>query len=145
MHTDLRVGHNYYPIIICVTIAMHLSWAAGLMIEPSVIQATALHTLLRATGSPQIAAFIYGGVAVLATVGLLSPWRPIRVWLILPQQIVLYLFSVSGVTYAIFLGEFADGTVRTHWFLVVDQIPVVLIAFGHSAALFLIAGKHGDV
>ena len=140
---DLRIGQSSTPIIICVTIVMHLTWCVGLMIEPSVIQATALHTLLRATGSPQIAAGVYGGVAVLAIGGLLSPCRSVRVCLILPQQIVLYLFSVSGVTYAMSLGQFADGTFRTHWFLIVDQIPIVLIAFGHSAAMFLIADKHG--
>ena len=133
---------TYYPIVICIAIALHISWAAGLTIEPSVIHATALHTLLRVTGSPQIAAFVYGTVAALAIAGLLSPCRSVRVWLILPQQIVLYAFSVSGVAYAMFLGQFADGTSRTHWFLIVDQIPIILIAFGHSAALALIAGKH---
>ncbi len=41
------------------------------------------------------------------------------------------------------LGQFADGIQRSHWFLIVDQIPIILIALGHTTALLVIAGNRG--
>ena len=133
---------GYYPVVICVTIALHLIWALGLAMEPAAINATALHTLLVIAKSPHMAAAIYAGVAMLAIVGMAAPSRYARVILILPQQAVLW-FSVVGAAYAMFLGQFADGVQRAHWFLIVDQVPVILIAVGHTAALLLIAGDKG--
>lgn len=129
-----------YPISITIACVMHLIWAVGLGIEPGSINATGLHAVLVLARSPEMAAFIFASVATLAMFGVAFHHPGLRVALILPQQGVLW-FSVIGATNAMYLGQFADGVQRAHWFLIVDQIPVVLIAIGHTAALLFIAER----
>lgn len=133
-----------YPITIVITIMMHAVWSIGLMFDQEAINATGLHTVLLLARHPAVAAFLFGAVAISAAGGLVIKQRYLRVFLILPQQLILW-FSIVGAGYAMFLGQFADGIQRAHWFLIVDQIPVVLIALGHTAALLLIAENgHGS-
>lgn len=136
MDHPIMVGR--YPITICMACVMHLIWMTGLLAEPGSINATGLYTVLIIARDTTVAAFIFAGVAALAIVGLAIGKRGAGVFLILPQQIVLW-FSVIGALHAMYLGQFADGIQRPHWFLIVDQIPVVLIAIGHTAALLFIA------
>jgi hypothetical protein len=132
-----------YPITVCITIALHVIWAVSLVIDPTAINATGLRTMLLVARDTDMAAAIFAAVAVAATVGLISKGRFLRVLLILPQQAVLW-FSVMGAINAMWLGQFADGVQRSHWFLIVDQMPVVLIALGHTLALLLIADRVND-
>lgn len=127
-----------YPISICVACAMHFIWAIGLAVEPTAINATGLFTVLIIARDSYIAAALYGLVAVMAMIGVMSKRPEWRVLLILPQQIILW-FSVVGAVHAMYLGQFADGVLRERWFLIVDQVPVVLITLGHTAALLFIA------
>jgi hypothetical protein len=142
MQRTVLVGR--YPITICIACIMHLIWTVGLLIDADAIQATGLYTVLIVAQDAFGAALIFGGVAILACIGLHIGWnRTLGVFLILPQQVVLW-FSVVGALHAMYLGQFADGVQRAHWFLIVDQIPVVLIAVGHTAALLFIAeNRHG--
>lgn len=128
------------PISVCTAIALHLIWAVGLMFEPSAIHATGLHTMLVIAHSPMMAGIVFASVALLALVGIVSKVRWLCVWLLLPQQAALWV-SVVGAANAIFMGQFADGVQRSSWFLLVDQVPVVLIALGHTTALLLIAER----
>jgi hypothetical protein len=133
-----------YPISICMACIMHMVWAVGLMLEPGAINATGLYTVLIVARDTITASAVFGSVAILAMVGLRTGWdRALGVLLILPQQIILW-FSVVGAAHAMYLGQFADGVQRAHWFLIVDQLPVILIAVGHTAALLFIAeNRHG--
>ncbi len=136
--------HRYNPTVVGITVALHLVWATGLFFEPDIIHATALHTMLILTGDPFLAALVFGAVAILAMLGILTEPLNDRILLILPQHLVLWISAV-GVFYAMYIGQFADGVQRSHWFLVVDQIPVVLLACGHTVALILMArGGHHD-
>lgn len=130
-----------YPISICIACAMHLIWAAGLLMEPQAINATGVYTILVIAQSPTIAAAIFFSVAVMASVGLLFENPLIRTLLIIWQQLILW-FSMIGAVHAMYLGTYADGVERVSWFLIVDQIPVVLIAYGHMLALLFIAAEH---
>ena len=141
-----------YPISIIMAITLHFFWAAGLSSDPSSIGATGPHALVVIATNPHIAAAILFTVATLATLGTLlsaeitrdlcrvirvsETW--VRIFLLLPQQVILW-FSLVGAIDAMWLGQFADGVERPHWFLIVDQIPVVLVALGHTAALLLIS------
>lgn len=126
------------PISVCIAIALHLVWTVGLYMEPSAINATGLHTMLTIAHSPRTAAIIFGMVAFLACMGLFVRRRWLSVCLLLPQQAALWV-SVVGAVSAMMLGEFADGIQRAHWFLIVDQVPIVLIALGHTMALLTLA------
>ena len=134
----MRVRSHYYPVVVGMAIVLHLVWSAGLIFQPASIHATAIHAMLAITGSPIATAGVFAAVATLAAVGLLEATPTVRVVLIMPQHVALWV-SVAGVVYAMWLGAFADGTVRDHWFLIVDQMPVVLIAIGHHVALLFVA------
>lgn len=135
-------GERYPAIAVLTACAMHLIWSIGLVLEPHAINATGLHTVLVVAQEPIYAAFLFGLVAMLAIVGVVKPNPFERVMWMLPQQAILW-FSVVGAGNAMYLGQFADGIQRSHWFLIVDQIPVVLIAVGHTAAMLYIA-ERGD-
>jgi hypothetical protein len=134
----LHIPHQRYPVIVGVAIMLHLIWASGLWMQPAAIHATALYPILLVTHSSSVASLIFAIVAVLALTGLLITGRWKRCLFLLPQQAALWL-SVTGSVHAMSLGQFADGVQRAHWFLIVDQIPVVLIAMGHTFALMLIS------
>lgn len=130
--------------LIGLAIIMHLVWAGVLSFDADAINATGPHALLLIARRPDIAAGVLFTVAVLAIVGCSIEERVPRIVLLLPQQVILW-FSLIGAANAMWMGQFADGTVRSSGFLVVDQIPVVLVALGHTAALLWIArGEHGD-
>ena len=135
------MAHRYYPTVVGITIALHLVWATGLLLHPDSIHATALHAMLELTGNPFLAATIFGAVALLAMLGLLAVRVTEQVILILPQHIVLWISAV-GVGWAMYFGQYADGVERDHWFIIVDQIPVVLLALGHTAALIFISRRN---
>lgn len=132
---DHMIGR--YPISVCLAIAMHLVWSIGIFLDVTAVNSTATHTMLLAVG-PLTAGIIFGAVALIALAGLIVDHAMVRFVMLLPQQMVLW-FSLVGATHAMVIGTFADGTVRTPAFLIVDQIPVVLIALGHTAAMLLIA------
>jgi hypothetical protein len=127
-----------YPVIIFVAVALHLIWAAGLIIDPSSVHVTATHAVLQIAGSYSLSAFIFALTALLATIGMVGLNGKATAWrycLLLPQHITLWI-SAIGCIHAMFEGAFADGVERGHWFLIVDQMPVVLIACAHTFALY---------
>lgn len=125
-----------YPIVICIAIALHLVWSLGLLMDPVAVNATGPHALLIIAGDASKASLLFVTVAALASIGVMEPQHPWRALFILPQQIVLW-FSAVGAGRAMFLGTFADGTIRTSWFLIVDQVLIVLLTLGHTVSLLL--------
>jgi hypothetical protein len=85
-----------------------------------------------------LAAELYLGAAILAVYGMWFAPRRTRVWLLLPQQFLL-LVSGFAALHAMILGQFADGVVRAHTFLIADQSPILLVAIFHTVALVRIA------
>jgi hypothetical protein len=97
------------------------------------IGATALAALYRYMDHPYLLILTLFGVAVLALLAVFSRGL-IYVWLLIPQQIVL-MMSAAGAITAVYLSHFADGVERARIFIAADQIPVVLAALGHTAAI----------
>lgn len=133
--------HHYYPTVVGITVALHLVWATGLFFNPSSIHATALHAMFTLTGDPFLGAIIFGTVALLAVLGLMAHEVRDQVLLILPQHTVLWVSAV-GAGWAMYSGQYADGTERDHWFIVVDQVPIILLALGHTVALVFISRRN---
>lgn len=127
-----------YPLAICTACILHFVWAVGILADPSAINATATHALLLISGTPPLASIILVFVAGLAAIGVTGDDPHWRVLLALPQQFVLVMSSY-GCIEAMYLSQFADGIVRERWFLVVDQLPMVLMTLGHTMSLILIA------
>lgn len=132
------------PIIILVAIALHIVWAIGLAVNPAASNATAVHALMLLTKYTDVAALILAVAAAFASVGVGWRWAwglPARLWrvlLLLPQQCLLMISSIGAMD-AMLSSSFADGVARPLWFIVVDQIPVILITLGTLTALVHIA------
>lgn len=133
------------PIIVLVAIALHGVWAVGLLIDPSAHYATAVHALMLLTKHTMVAALILLVVASSASLGIgwrrnvwVFPAHTVRAILILPQQCLLIMSSIGALS-AMLASSFVDGVIRPLWFIVVDQVPVILITIGHFTALAHIA------
>lgn len=124
------------PLAIWYAVLLHLIWGVGLLVDPSAAGVTAVHSVVTAfTLYGTIAAFFI--VAVLAAVALLYD-NFLSVFMILPQQFVL-MISAGGALDSMIHARFADGTLRPHWFLIVDQLPALLAVTMHTIALIQIA------
>jgi len=129
-----------FPIIL---IAVCHQYVAGLciMLDIAAKNATSMHVL--------DLIFPDRTEGVLLTVAATMAWAGFRfrrkidcVMMLMPQQLLLFI-SAGGAAEAIIKGQFADGVLRSHAFLLVDQCPMILIAFFHSWAMMLIL-RHGE-
>ena len=130
------------PWIIWFAIALHAIWGVALL-QFGPQHTTAVDALL--TLNPT--RFVGLGLIVVAG---LATWSLLRhrsdlkgLFLALPQQFIL-LVSAAGAGNAILNGHYADGVPRPHVFILIDQIPIVLTAALHTAALIDIFLFHAD-
>lgn len=120
--------------MVLYAIVLHFVWAAAILIDPQAVNATSVHALHRLLQSPREVALVAGMCSALATLGIMCrlPWVAI---LLMPQQLLL-MISAAGAFEAMWLSQYADGVFRARSFIIVDQAPVVLAAFGHTIAIF---------
>lgn len=133
----LTIGR--YPLIICYAICIHFVWALGMFLDPDSAHATAPALVLYVVQSPLLGSVLLFLVAGAAFAGLMERRRVISALLMLPQQFMLTLAALGAVR-AIVIGQFADGTIRSHWFIAVDQIPAVSAVVFHTIAILVILG-----
>lgn len=126
-----------YPLIVLYAAAMHVIWAIALGIDPAASGATALFFIVKALGYQWTITVLFV-TAIAATAGL-AYGRDVRnaAMLVLPQQFILF-FSATTAIMAIWDGRFADGVERSHWFILADQCPAVLLALAHMVAVKVI-------
>lgn len=55
--------------------------------------------------------------------------------MLLPQQILLLLASMSGVVSTI-RGQYIDGVIRPSAFIFADQLPIILLSLVYGAAIY---------
>lgn len=128
-------------IIVIISVILHLVWAVALMGDHSALDATALSSIYRYIASPELIVLALTIAAGLALIGI-STTTPWIVLLLLPQQCLL-MMSAAGAIEAMYLGQFADGILRPHAFIIVDQLYSILIALGHTAAIIIHAVRIG--
>lgn len=118
---------------------MHFIWGTSLIIDPVAGGATALSVAMRVFGGHYGAAAAMYGVATLALFGIVKFHASFtKVWCMLPQQAMLVL-SAGAVTSAMISSHFADGVMRSRAFIVVDQLPSLLIAVFHVIVVIRMA------
>ena len=125
-----------YPLIIWYAILLHAIYGYAILSSDAAFGATPLSTLNELF--PQnslIAVGILFATVVLAIVALY--WH---IWwgtvLLVPQQTLL-IISAWGSLHAILRGSYADGVLRPVEFILADQLPNILIAVLHFAAMVL--------
>lgn len=119
-------------LVIVYAICLHLSWAVALLLSDHPIQTTPTAYMFRAVGQNRSAA-IYIGVALMTVAGLFRPGWP-GLLLSLPQNAILALGAASGIASAL-VGHYPDGVIRPGLFILVDQMPMILVAVLHAACL----------
>ena len=129
-------GHIEFPLIIRLSLALHLLWAVLLWQEPQLGLITALYLL------PFSAPVLSG---LLAVISLLAGWPFVRqcsrrtmLLCFFPQQVCLYI-SACGAMLAAWNGTYGDGILHPRLFIFGDQFPVALLAYYHTRALISVA------
>ncbi len=128
-----------YPIIIIAVVQQYI-WAAMIAIDAEALHTTGVQILANALPPKMQQAVVVAALTFTATAAALGFWARQRIGTLLsllPQQLMLYV-SAGGAAQAIYHARFADGVERTQAFLVVDQIPLVLVAIFHTWAIILI-------
>lgn len=125
-----------WPIVVVLAIVQHLVWATMLLLSPDTFGVTSIRGLNDLLGSTHVAVVVLLFVVAYLAIWsfLVAPRSLSRVVLMLPQQFVLYV-SAGGAVVCMATGTFSDGTVRSIPFLIMDQLPALLFALGHTAAI----------
>lgn len=119
--------------MILYAVALHLIWAIAGIHDHSAYNSTALAAIFRMFQDATPVILII--VAVLAFIAVeLRQTAVVTFALILPQQTVL-IISAFGSLHAMIAGHYADGIERSQAFIVADQVPAILAALGHTAAI----------
>lgn len=120
-------------VIVLSAISLHIFWAINILIDHSALNANAINALYRYAWSPEWLVGVLLGASVLAVLGISckSVWT---IFLLFPQQIIL-LMSASGAIESAWLGQFADGVLRPHVFILADQFYSINLAIWHTVAL----------
>lgn len=130
-----------FPIIL-IAIFQQFIWAYGIAHDANAMSTTA--AAVPALFMPQ---YVFVTMLIFCTLLAIVAFHFKRKWqtvmALLPQQILLFV-SAAGAIEAIRIGAFADGVVRSHDFLLVDQCLSILLAFFHMWAIFLIMRYAAD-
>ena len=127
------------PILLQLSVTLHLSWAALLWFEPSLAQITALYML---TQSCLALSVLLAGSALLTLVPFYH--RHFTKYQVLaclaPQQILLY-YAALGAMLAAYNGSYGDGVIHPHFFIFGDQWSIALRAYFHTVMILRIGDR----
>src|SRR5258705_10618568 len=106
-----------YKWIIYYASSIHLLWGAMLLFSASPLLATPIASF--DYGNRFVTALLFLGTGILAIVGLRDKPTLRGFVFLLPQLMLLFLTSLSGLSAAID-GHYADGTIKPHLFILAD-------------------------
>lgn len=130
-----RIGE----LVILMAVVLHYAWSVLLMGYGTHIHSTPLAYFCESL-TPQNTGYLLSIVATLAVLGLylngeLQPWQ--KALFMIPQQAVLAISAGTSIS-AVLGQQYADGIIR-HWaFILSDQLPLILLAIFHTAAVLMV-------
>jgi hypothetical protein len=128
------IKQHFLSIMVMYAIAVHVYWVVVLVIDPASIGETSIYAIARHVGSrPWATELIIAAAAALAMIGLSARVSWVA-FLLLPQQVLL-MMSMAGGIEAIWLGQFADGSVLPRASIAVAQGYAILAAVFHTIAI----------
>lgn len=129
------------PLLLQLSIALHLSWAILLWYEPTLAQITALYMLVQV---PWVLSLLLAGCALLTLVPFYMPLKKRATLLCLfPQQALLY-YAAMGAMLAAYRGTYGDGVLHPHLFIFGDQWSIALRAYFHTIMILRIGDARDD-
>lgn len=124
--------------IIWYAILLHLIWGAILLLSPEPVNTTPIYTISLLIPSQHLMglALLASGTCMIIACMHLAPHRPSLKALpfLLPQQFLLLLTTVGALTAAM-TGTYADGVMRSPFFIFADQLPAILAGTLHTASI----------
>lgn len=119
---------------IIYTTTLYLIWGTILLIDSSAFSTNAIgffETFFNQTITSL--SFLFAGL--LATASFKVKDKFTNFLMLLPQQILLLLASMSGVVSTI-RGQYIDGVIRPSAFIFADQLPIILLSLVYGAAIY---------
>ena len=121
--------------VIFYACGLHLTWGFVALFSPAAPLITAMRSLVLYVPDHTLLGMLLVLVGSTAIAGVARPKGIGGLLALLPQQCLLVISALDGLT-CMWLSQFADGVVRPRGFIMADQIPTVLAALLHSAAIF---------
>jgi hypothetical protein len=133
-----HVANSGARLIFGYASALHLSWAV-LLLSPHDMRTAGLARFIELLGPAAAAALflLIGAAAAYASARAPRGWLGLA--LVFPQQVVLLLTAAIALEHAL-RGTYGDGVQRPPEFILADQLPLILTALIHTAALTLTYG-----
>lgn len=129
---------RYVSVMILSAVVLHFLWAGCVFYSDDALGPTGVAALARYIPAVILPwSILTAAVLALVALSLRPAWFLL---MLMPQQILL-LMSASGAIEAIWLGQFADGVVRSRVFLLADQFYSILVCIGHTTAIALHAWR----
>lgn len=130
-----------FPIVQSAA-ALQFVIAVCLWIDPRASTATSVYAASLVLAAPyiQFVLFLSGTLALLS---FRMRRKRDNIFLLLPQQALLYLGAAAGAS-AFYNGQYADGVVRPSLTILVDQGPLIILAAYHTWAIILIVWYGAD-
>jgi len=135
-HALMRPG----SATLCSVALMHITQAVLWLAMPSAGGATCLLALLRTSHAMEnpdgqhivTAVMIAGGIC--GMIGTVCRVGPIRIFLFLPQQMLLGVMAFGGIV-ASYQGKYLDGTVISGAHIAADQMVYLFLLIAHTNAM----------
>ena len=131
----MKLRPFHLPLILWYAAILHLWWAGLLWLSPSAADATTTAALTDCFSPRYVSVALV--VASVMSLTVLYRARAPSIWTalcLLPQQALLTLAAVGAVE-AIWASQFADGVIRSRYFIAADQFPPILAAVFHNFAV----------
>lgn len=122
-----------YRLIIWYGIILHFFVGLGALLDKSSIGASNINATALLLGT-HYAGWVFIFVAVSGLVGLYKLNGIMSLLFFIPLQFTMFASAVAAVQLA-FAGHYADGTVRSFWFIANDQMPNFLTCIAYTFAL----------
>jgi hypothetical protein len=123
------------PLIVWGAIGLHAVIGVLLFVDPAAGRSTGPAEVVQWLGSTGAGgAMLTASVVALAAVLVHGAENWLRLTLLLPQQLLLYVAAWGGLQ-AVVNGHYADGVARPYEFILTDQLPLMLLAVVHTLSL----------
>ena len=122
-------------LVVILGVSIHGLWAVALFMSETPMKITAISGSAGIMGGRYILASCYAVVSVLVTMSLGGRLRGSLVSMALILQQFFLTLSMFSAGKAIYFSQFANGVVRSRWFIACDQGPWLLLSIVHTVSV----------
>ncbi len=140
----LKIQDRAVSIMVLYATLLHITWGLMILGDDSALRGNALDSIFKIFPYPDGVALLLFGAAMMALVGTVAHTKGFWVALLLIPQQILMMITAAGAIESIWLGQFADGVIRSHMFIASGEVNNIIAALCHTTALVLYARGEGE-